>query len=146
MDVGDNNVGVSCEVIVLNGNKVLMGKRGDVFGKGSWAFPGGHLKVNERVEDCAKRELKEEVGIEPGEIKLIGIVNDLLNLPGQERQYIRFVFVVDKFKGEVKNLEPERCQSWEWFEKDNLPKPTFVGHVKVLELFLSKGGKFFLEK
>ena len=143
---GDNKVGVSCEMIVLDGNKVLMGKRGKVFGEGSWAFPGGHLKSNEKVEDCAKREIKEEVGIKPKNIDLIGIVNDLITEPKQKRQYVRFVFVIKGFEGEIVNREPDKCESWEWFDIKNLPEPIFVGHAKPLELFLSKGKKYFLEK
>lgn len=143
---GDNKVGVSCEMIVVDNNKVLMGKRGNVFGEGSWAFPGGHLKHNEKIEDCARREIKEEVGIMPKNIKLIGIVSDLLSDKKQKRHYIRFIFVINKFEGIVENREPEKCESWEWFDTKNLPKPVFVGHVKPLEMFLSKKKVFFMEK
>jgi len=142
----DNKVGVSCEMIVLDKDKVLTGKRGNVFGKGSWAFPGGHLKHNEKIKDCAKRELKEEVGIVPKDIKLIGIVNDLQNDPRQKRHYVRFIFVINKFEGAVENCEPEKCESWEWFKTDHLPEQICVAHIKPLELFLSKEKKFFMEK
>jgi 8-oxo-dGTP diphosphatase len=144
--INKDTVGVCCEMIIQKDGKILMGKRGNVFGKGNWAFPGGHLEVGETIEDCAKRELKEETGIEPTKIKLIGIINDIRNIPGQSRQYIRFVFLIEDFSGEVVNKEPDRCEGWKWFSLDKLPKPIFVGHVKVLEFFLSDRKSFFIEK
>lgn len=142
----NEKVWVSCEMIIKKGSKILLGKRGRVFGEGSWAFPGGHLEVGERVEDCARRELKEEVGIEPRKISLIRILNDFKNLEGQEKQYIRFTFLVEDFSGEIINKEPEKCEGWQWFDLANLPEPIFIGHQKVLKLFLSGKKDFFVEE
>ncbi len=142
----NDGVGVSCEMIIKAGNKILMGKRGKAFGEGSWAFPGGHLEKGEKVEECARRELKEEVGIEPIEIKLLGVINDLSNIPGQERQYLRFIFLIESYSGNIINKEPDKCEGWEWFDIDKLPKPIFVGHVKPLKLFLSDKKDFFVEE
>jgi tRNA nucleotidyltransferase (CCA-adding enzyme) len=36
--------------------------------EGHWAFPKGHIKKNENILDAAKRELKEETGIENPEL------------------------------------------------------------------------------
>ena len=144
--ISGENVGVSCEMVVKNGNKILMGKRGKVFGEGSWAFPGGHLEKGEAAEDCARRELKEEVGINPVKMELLGIINDIPNISGQMRQYLRFIFLIEGYTGEVVNNEPDKCDGWEWFDLDNLPKPVFVGHVKVLKFFLSDRKNFFTEE
>jgi 8-oxo-dGTP diphosphatase len=142
----NEGIGVSCEMIIKNGNRVLMGKRGKVFGEGSWAFPGGHLEKGEKAEDCARRELKEEVGIDPVKMELFGIINDIPNVPGQMRQYLRFIFSIEEYTGEVVNNEPDKCDGWEWFDLDNLPKPVFVGHVKALKFFLSDRKNFFTEE
>ncbi|MCL4386984.1 NUDIX domain-containing protein, partial [Patescibacteria group bacterium] len=130
---------------IQKNGKILMGKRGNVFGKGTWALVGGHLEVNEKIEDCAIRELDEEVGIIPTEKRLLGVVNDIPDVPGQDKHYIRFVYLISRFEGEVQNKEPEKCEGWEWFDKNKLPEPIFVGHIKVLKFFLNKGDKFFLE-
>ena len=138
---------VSCEMIIEDEGRLLMGRRGNVFGKGSWAFPGGHLEYNERTEDCVRRELEEELGITPDGIELLGVINDIRKAEQEEDagHYIRFVYLIKKFSGEITNKEPERCKGWEWKEKDHLPNPIFVGHQKPLELYLTHNKKFFLE-
>ncbi len=51
--------------IIENDGKVLIAKRkkGWRFA-GKWEFPGGKIEPNETPEECLKRELKEELGIE----------------------------------------------------------------------------------
>ncbi|MDE6263552.1 MAG: NUDIX hydrolase [Paramuribaculum sp.] len=49
--------------------KVLLVQRGLEPYKGYWAFPGGFVKIDESAEDGAKRELKEETGLENVQIE-----------------------------------------------------------------------------
>ena len=44
--------------------KVLLVERGIPPFKGMWAFPGGYLQMAETALECAKRELKEETGLD----------------------------------------------------------------------------------
>jgi 8-oxo-dGTP diphosphatase len=141
----NNSVKVCCDMIIEKDGKLLMGKRGNVFGKGSWALPGGHLEVNEKTVDCVVRELDEEVGIKPLDMKLLGVVNDVADVPGQTGHYVRFVYHIVGYSGEITNKEPDKCEGWEWFDKNKLPEPTFVGHIKILKFFLNKQNEFFLE-
>ncbi|MEE1542635.1 MAG: NUDIX hydrolase, partial [Paludibacteraceae bacterium] len=50
----------------FNGERlqVLLIERGIEPYKGKWALPGGFLKMDESAEECARRELKEETGLE----------------------------------------------------------------------------------
>lgn len=57
-------------VIVLDRKiGVLLQKRRD----GIWNLPGGFLELEETVEQAARREVKEETGVEIGEVSLLGI-------------------------------------------------------------------------
>lgn len=56
---------------------VLLIQRGNEPYKGSWAFPGGFLNMDETVERCAERELEEETGIVMTGMRLVGIYSDV---------------------------------------------------------------------
>ena len=59
-------VTADCVVFGFDGKQlhVLLIERGLEPYKGSWALPGGFMKIDETVEQCALRELKEETGVE----------------------------------------------------------------------------------
>lgn len=59
-------------VIVYDGPLMLVNKRppGSYFG-GWWEWPGGKREPGENLRDCARRELKEEIGIDVGEMREI---------------------------------------------------------------------------
>ena len=60
------SVTTDCVIFGFNGERlqVLLIERGIEPYKGKWALPGGFLKMDESAEECARRELKEETGLE----------------------------------------------------------------------------------
>ena len=51
--------------IIQEGNKFLICRRGpSEKAAGLWEFPGGKLEINESLENCIIRELKEELDID----------------------------------------------------------------------------------
>ena len=56
---------VACVVMIDNEGRSLLGCRpeGKVYA-GWWEFPGGKLEAMETVEEAAKREMREELGID----------------------------------------------------------------------------------
>lgn len=111
-------------VIVKKGNKVLMGKRKNSHGEGSWQFPGGHLEFGETPEDYAKRELLEETGLVANNFEKGKFTNSIFDK--EDKHYITLFVTTNWEAGEPEIKEPEKCEGWEWFEWENLPKPLFL--------------------
>jgi 8-oxo-dGTP diphosphatase len=120
----DNRPKIGVGVIVINDGKILLGKRKNAHGEGSWSFPGGHLEFNEEVEDCAVREVKEETGISIRNIRIGTFTNDIFEKDG--KHYVTLFVISDFASGKVKVMEPEKCERWEWFEWNKLPQPLFI--------------------
>jgi putative (di)nucleoside polyphosphate hydrolase len=76
------NVGI---VLTRADRELFLGGR--VGGRG-WQFPQGGVNRGERVEDALFRELMEEIGLQPADVKVLGSTRGWLRyrLP---RQYVR---------------------------------------------------------
>ncbi|MEZ5924758.1 MAG: NUDIX hydrolase [Hyphomicrobiaceae bacterium] len=70
---------VDCVAIDAEGRFLLI-RRGHPPFKGAWALPGGFVDPGERVEDACRRELREETGLEAGDLHLVGVYSD----PGRD--------------------------------------------------------------
>lgn len=58
-------------VALRRGEAFLMVRRGRAPDRGRLAFPGGKVQVGEAHEAAARRELREETGLEAGPLRLI---------------------------------------------------------------------------
>lgn len=136
----ENKPRVGVGVMVMRGGKVLLGKRKGSHGEGEYAFPGGHLEYLESFEDCARREVKEETGIELQNIKFLFLANVTKYAP---KHYTHIGLVADYKSGEPKVLEPEKCESWAWYDLNKLPSPIF--YMCELSFKAYKTGKNFFD-
>lgn len=114
---------VGVAVLVWKGDYVLLGKRFNPQGEGEWQFPGGHLEVGETVTQCAVREVLEETGIVIAGMKHAGYTDALFSMNG--REYVTLFVSAAYDSGEVRVMEPEKCQCWKWFQSNDLPTPLF---------------------
>jgi len=123
---------VGVGVMIVKNRKVLLGKRKNAHDEGTWCFPGGHLEFGESWKECALREIKEEVGIKVKNIRFVAATNDLFSK--EKKHYITIFMLADYVSGEVKILEPHKCEKWDWVEwkKDKLPKPLFTPQKNLL--------------
>lgn len=130
-----SHVKVACDVFITRNGQLLLGKRKNCYGAGSWALPGGHLEVGEKMIDAAKREIKEELGIEGVDLKF-AVISDFI---GDTSQYVHIDFVLENYQGEIKLMESEKCEEWRFFDLEKLPENIFNSHQDLVKAF--KEGK-----
>ena len=114
---------VGVGVLVWKGDKLLLGKRLGTQGNVVWQFPGGHLEIDETVTVCAQREVREETGLEITQMQQVGFTDELFVM--SHRHYVTLFISAAYISGEAEVLEPEKCQTWQWFAYDDLPQPLF---------------------
>lgn len=118
----ENRVQVGVGVMVMKNGKVLLGKRNGSHGKGEYAWPGGHMEYMESFEQVAKREVKEETGMEIENIRFLRLYNLKEYAP---KHYVDIGLIADWKSGEPQVIEPEKCEGWDWYPIDALPQPLF---------------------
>jgi len=122
---------VGTGVIIVKDNKILLHKRKCAHGGGTWSTPGGHLEFNESFVECAKRETWEEAGIEIKNVRYTTLTNDVFSADGTH--YITIYLLAEHASGEPTVKEPERCECWQWFSWNELPKPLFIPMQNLLK-------------
>ena len=124
--------GVGLALILMNSekNEVLLGKRKNSHGDGTWAFPGGHLEKFECFAACLIREMLEETSLFSGtNYKLIdpipcAVTNDMFYK--EDKHYITLYFRAKYINGEPKIMEPDKLSAWNWVEWGKFPAPLFT--------------------
>lgn len=109
-------------VLVMKDGKLLLGKRKGSHGANEYASPGGHLEHMERFAECAAREVMEETGLEIGPIRFLRVLNTMQYAP---KHYVDLAFVAEWRSGEPQVREPDKVESWAWYDLAALPSPLF---------------------
>ncbi len=73
--VGPRKIFVVYATVILHtrDGQILLQERTDL---DIWGLPGGVLELGEDILQCARRELREESGLEAGELSLVGVYSD----------------------------------------------------------------------
>ncbi|MBI2355690.1 MAG: NUDIX domain-containing protein [Candidatus Doudnabacteria bacterium] len=129
---------VGMGIYIVKDGKVLLGKRKGSIGDGEYASPGGHLEYMESFEHCAIREVKEETGLEIANVRFLR----LWNQKHPDYHYINIAVTADWVSGEPKVMEPDSCESWDWYDFDHLPNPLYPTIHSAIEA-LKTGKNFF---
>ena len=116
-------------IIVIQDGKTLLGKRKGSHGAGHWAHPGGHLEFGETIQACVQRELAEETGLVPLSQTHGPWTNDIM----ETKHYVTLWVFVHRFQGTPQLLEPHKCEGWEWFAWNNLPRPLFLSFENLIK-------------
>ena len=127
-------VGVSV-LVIRECRDILLGKRKGAHGEGEWALPGGKQELFETVFETADRELKEECGdsfiVARPDILCIG---DLMAY--KPKHFLDVTVRCSYVGGDPVVMEPDKCESWEWFNMAALPSPLFAPIKKIVNSHL----------
>lgn len=130
---------VGIGVLIFKDGKVLLGKRKSSHGAGEFCGTGGHFEYMESFEGCAKRETLEEAGIEIENIQFLCLNNVKEYAP---KHYVDIGLTADWKSGEPKVMEPEKLESWNWYDINNLPEPLFSMMPHYFEAYKTKKNYF----
>jgi 8-oxo-dGTP diphosphatase len=114
---------VGVGVIVMRAGRLLLGQRIGSHGAGTWALPGGHLEFGESIEDCARREVHEETGLDIEIVKRGPYTSDVFT--DEHKHYVTLFVLAHSGAGEPVVREPTKCARWQWFRWSELPQPLF---------------------
>lgn len=122
LEMQQPRVGVG--VMILNERgQVLVGRRTShlAHGQHNYGWCGGHVDFGEDVVQAAKREAREEAGIEVGDLRLL-CVNNIVRY---DRHYIDIEFIGRIIAGEPHATQPDEMDSWAWYDVERVPQPMF---------------------
>jgi len=125
---------VTAGVIEKDG-KILIARRksGKCIGA-NWEFPGGKLEEGETLEECLKRELKEELNFK---VEIINYIDSNIFFCGETRIEL-VAYHVKYLSGELKLVDHEEAK---WVSADELSEykftlPDIPIVEKVLKIFI----------
>jgi len=122
---------LACDGILLMNDRILLVKRGREPFKDMFALPGGIVEYDETVEECVRREMLEETGLETKIIGLLGVYSD----PGRDPRghFVSSVFHLNAVGGELRSGDD--AAEARLFDLEDLP-PLAFDHARIISDFL----------
>ena len=135
---------VGVGAVIVEGDRILLIKRGNEPSRGKWSIPGGIVKVGEELVTALKREVKEEVGLDI-EVGDVACVSEEIVM---ENGRVRFHYVIIDFFAKVVGgtLRPNSdALDAMWVPLDSVNELDVVDFVRKLVRRIRKGeGGVFL--
>jgi len=131
------SVTVDCVVFGLDEDdlKVLLIQRNLEPYSGKWALPGGFLKLFESLDEAARRELKEETGVDNMRLEQLYTFGDVGRDPRERVITVSYYALANLGDHAVKAATDARHATW--FGVDELPTLAF-DHKHILEVALER--------
>ncbi|MRG95256.1 NUDIX hydrolase [Polyangium spumosum] len=128
---------VDCVVFGLDEEdlKVLLIRRGIEPFAGRWALPGGFVRLDETLDEAARRELREEAGIEKVYLEQLYTFGAIDRDPRERVVSVAYYALVKLSEHAVRAATDAREAAW--FAIDDLPKLAF-DHEAVLDKAITR--------
>lgn len=111
-------INAAIAVVTRNGKVLVCQRHDDDHLGGYWEFPGGKCEDGETLEQCIRRELREEVNIEARPVRQLAPI---------DHDYPHALVRLHPFLCEHEGGEPQllECQAALWIDPQDLPKYRF---------------------
>lgn len=96
----------AASVALINGNRVLLVQRARLPHAGLWTLPGGRLEPGETLEECAVREVREELGL------AVSRLQPVMRLVPGDSDFVLQCFATQTFEGTV--APSDEIMAWRW--------------------------------
>ncbi len=105
--------------------------------KGYWDLPGGFIEFGESVEESLRRELREELGVEIGDIKYFSSFPDRYQFSNLNYHTLGLVYSA-KYEGQ-KLVPADDVTETRFFKSEDIPFQmiAFPSVAKAIKLLLS---------
>lgn len=141
-EIPRNKATTASYLVLRKDTKILFARRCNTgFQDGNYQVPAGHIDAGELPSEALIREVKEEIGIiiDPQSVKFAHTsFRPMMDDTGDRVDYF---FLVDSWKGEVKNCEPTKCDDLLWATIEEMPKNT-TPHVRIALEAINRGEYF----
>jgi ADP-ribose pyrophosphatase YjhB (NUDIX family) len=132
----------SVHILFLKDSEILLSLRKNISSDGLYGLVAGHLDGGETVTNAIIREAKEEIGVDinPADFEIVTVCHS--NNSKNNKEFIQFYAICKKWKGEIRNNEPEKCGEVKFFPLDTLPE-NMVPYIREAIIKTVDGVKYY---
>ncbi|MEM0117888.1 MAG: NUDIX domain-containing protein [Conexivisphaerales archaeon] len=118
-EFSDPNLVVLVSVALIRNRKLLVIKEEDEPYHAQWVLPQGYPNKNETLAEAARREVKEEVGVDIDDLSLLGVYEDFKSIKGVITHIVIICYY--SFVGENTEVHSTReAIDWAFIDPNNI--------------------------
>jgi len=127
----DNPIPAATAIVPSESGEILLVYRNIMPGKYRWALPGGFIEIGESPVEAARRELKEETGLQAMDPEIVDALYQESTFYHTSILIIGYYF--RKYTGTP--VAGDDAKEIGFFPIDNLPDMAFESHRELIRIF-----------
>lgn len=126
---------VNIDILIIKNGKILLGLLTSKWlykGRKVYGVPGRDIKFGEKIGNCIKRNIKEELGCKVSSYEIISV-----NANYALKNHYIGIGIIAKIEGRIKLLKPEDWEKWQWFNIHKTPENLFPATENLIKCYLN---------